>query len=173
MVIVRRKVRTDKKPMKDIDARCHAFMAQCRARGVRLTTQRMAVYRALTGDTTHPTADSVYEKVQRTMPSLSISTVYRILESLESERLIRRVSAHDGVTRFDANLHPHQHLLCRVCGRMTDFEEASLSRLRLPRLQSAGFLAEELDIRVVGTCRNCRRAPIAGRSSEKKAQIGS
>ena len=173
MVITRRKVQADKKSVKDIDVQCRSFVAQCRTRGVRLTTQRIAVYRALTGDATHPTADLVYEKVQRIMPSLSLSTVYRILESLECEKLIRRVSTHDGVARFDANLHSHQHLICRVCGRMTDFEEASLSQLSLPRIQSAGFLAEELDIRVVGTCRNCRRASIAGRSSGRKALIGS
>ncbi len=173
MVITLRTVRTDEKQAKDINAQCNDFVAQCRSRGVRLTTQRLAVYRALTGDTTHPMADTVYEKIHRTMPSLSLSTVYRILESLESEKLIRRVSTQDGIARFDANLHPHQHLICRVCGRMTDFEEASLSRLRLPRIRSAGFLAEELDIRIVGTCRNCRRASIARRASGKKALIGS
>jgi len=168
MVITRRKTRTEKMPEEEINARCNDFVVQCRSRGVRLTTQRMAVYRALTSDATHPTADSVYEKIQRTMPSLSLSTVYRILESLESERLIRRVSTDNGAARFDANLHPHQHLICRVCGRMTDFEEVSLSRLRRPRIQAAGFIAEELDIRVVGTCWNCRRASVAGRSSGKK-----
>jgi len=95
------------------------------------------------------------------MPSLSLSTVYRILDSLESEGLIRRVNTNDGVARFDSNMSPHQHLICRVCGRMTDLEEESLSQLRLSGIQVAGFVAEELDIRIVGTCLECRPAPKA------------
>jgi Fur family peroxide stress response transcriptional regulator len=107
------------------------------------------------------------------MPSLSLSTVYRILESLEGEGLIRRVSAIDGVRRFDANLDPHQHCICRACGRMTDFAQESLSRLRLPGIRFGGFIAEELDIRVVGTCRECRRSASDPKQSITKPMIGS
>jgi len=141
-----------------VDDRSRSFMSRCRARGVRLTTQRMAVFRDLSADTSHPTADSVYTAMRETMPSLSLSTVYRILESLERERLIRRVSTNSGVARFDANCDPHQHFICRVCGRMMDFKNKSLSRLRVPPVPFAGFMPEELDIRVVGTCRECRRS---------------
>jgi Fur family peroxide stress response transcriptional regulator len=141
-----------------IHARRRSFISRCRSRGVRLTTQRLAVFEALSEDRNHPTADAVYAKVRETMPSLSFSTVYRILESLQSKGLICRVSTNNGAARFDAKLEPHQHLNCRVCGRMADFEEESLSRLRLPDIRSAGFIPEQLDIRVVGTCRACRRS---------------
>jgi Fur family transcriptional regulator, peroxide stress response regulator len=155
----------------DIDARRRSFTLQCRDRGLRLTAQRMAVFQALVGDSTHPTAEFMFIRIRETLPSLSLSTVYRILESLESEGLIRRVSTSNGVTRFDANLDPHQHLICRVCGRMTDFAEASLSRLPLPDIQADGFFAEELDIRVVGTCRGCRRPPIPKRSRKTNVKV--
>jgi Fur family transcriptional regulator, peroxide stress response regulator len=154
----------------DIDARRRSFALQCRDRGLRLTAQRMAIFQALAGDSTHPTAEFVFTRIRETLPSLSLSTVYRILESLESEGLIRRVSTSNGVARFDANLDPHQHLICRVCGRMTDFAEASLSRLPVPDIQADGFFAEELDIRVVGTCRGCRRPPIPKRPRKTNAQ---
>jgi len=141
-----------------VPARYRSFISRCRARGVRITCQRLAVFEALAEDRNHPSAEAVYAKVRKTMPSLSLSTVYRILESLQSKGLIRRVSAQDDAARFDAKLEPHQHLNCRICGRMIDFEEASLSRLRLPDARSAGFVPERLDIRVVGTCRACRRS---------------
>jgi Fe2+ or Zn2+ uptake regulation protein len=113
------------------------------------------------------------------MPTLSLSTVYRILESLETEGLIRRVSATNGSARFDGNLVPHQHLVCRWCGSITDFEDASLSRFRLPAREYSGFIVEELDVRVVGMCLECRRtAPVGswnrvtgrGKSSRKKEE---
>jgi len=144
---------------------CEEFEHTCRDRGIRVTPQRLAVYRTLAEDLSHPSADQVYARLHPAMPSLSLATVYRILESLEGEGLIRRVSTLDGVGRFDANLDFHQHLVCRVCGRMTDFEEASLARIRVPRSAAPGFTAEGLDIRIIGLCDACRdSAGKAGRS---------
>ncbi len=171
MRINRRNPQKAQGPNEDVSPRCQSFMSQCRTHGVRLTTQRMAVFRALSDDTTHPTADSLYSVVRRTMPSLSLSTVYRILDSLESEGLIRRVSAGNGVARYDANLGSHQHLICRVCGSMTDFEDESLSRLRCPPIQSAGFSPEELDIRVIGICRACNRSASGAKRSINDKRI--
>lgn len=139
----------------EVERRCLEFEARCRAHGYRLTPQRLAVYRALAADDSHPTADVVYARVRAVLPTLSQATVYRILESFERERLIRRVSTTGGVGRFDATLEPHQHLVCRVCGRMVDhfapaFETASLRPARV-----AGFVVEMLDVQLVGRCADC------------------
>ncbi len=144
------------RPPREVERWCRRFEDQCRERGIRVTGQRLAVYRALAVDATHPTAERVYARLRRQMSSLSHATVYRILEFLEDEGLVRRVSTTDGVGRFDANVAPHQHLVCRVCGSMRDCEDKSLSLLSLPHPVTAGFAAEELDIRIVGICQDCR-----------------
>jgi Fur family peroxide stress response transcriptional regulator len=144
------------RPAHSVTEWCRAFERACRDRGIRVTPQRLAVYRALAEDLTHPTAENVHARLLPVMPTLSLATVYRILVSLEGEGLIRRVSTLDGVGRFDANLDAHQHLVCRVCGGMTDFEEASLARIRVPRSAAPGFTAEGLDIRIIGLCDACR-----------------
>ncbi|TMB18360.1 MAG: transcriptional repressor [Deltaproteobacteria bacterium] len=136
---------------------CAEFERACRGRGVRVTPQRVAVYRALAEDATHPTAEQVYARLRPDLPSLSPATVYRILDSLERERLIRRVGATRGVGRYDANLEPHQHVVCRRCGRMTDVQMPALSALRLRERAVPGFVVEGLDIRIVGRCATCRR----------------
>jgi Fur family peroxide stress response transcriptional regulator len=141
---------------------CSEFERACRARGVRVTPQRLAVYRALAEDLTHPTADAVLGRVRSTLPSLSPASVYRILESLEREGLIRRVGTTDGIARYDANLERHQHLVCRKCGRMTDFQAPELSKIRLAPRAIRGFVVEELDVRIVGRCARC--APQGGQS---------
>jgi Fur family peroxide stress response transcriptional regulator len=147
-----------KKPVpRDVDHWCEAFQARCRERGVRLTPQRLAIYRALAADDTHPTADVVYERVRAEVPSLSQATVYRILESLESERLVRRVSTTGGVARFDANVEPHQHLVCRVCGRMIDHLVPTQAAAAIAPDAIPGFVVEELDVRLVGRCLDCAR----------------
>ncbi len=149
------------RPAGEVERWCRRFEDQCRERGIRVTGQRLAVYRALAMDKTHPTADRVYARLRRQMSSLSHATVYRILEFLEDEGLVRRVSTTDGVGRFDANVAPHQHLVCRVCGSMRDCEEKSFSLLTLPH-PVTGFAAEELDIRIVGICQDCGSRSGAG-----------
>lgn len=141
----------------EVNRRCARFEEECRKRRLRITVQRLAVYRALAGDGAHPTADALHARLRGRLTGLSLTTVYRILESLESEGLVHRISSPDGVGRFDANLAHHQHLICRKCGRITDLEEKSLAAMRLPKRGLAKFLPEILDIRVIGVCAPCRR----------------
>jgi Fur family peroxide stress response transcriptional regulator len=143
----------------EVNRWCSAFEDQCRSRGLRVTAQRLAVYRAVAEDTSHPTAETVHARVREQLSMLSPATVYRILESLEREALVRRVSTTGGVARFDANLTPHQHLVCRVCGRMVDHFAPLLAATPLPATSVPGFVIEELDIRLVGRCDRCHGAP--------------
>ena len=156
--MIRVKRQAKKRPVEHVKARCREFVSRCREREVRITMQRMAVFQALVEDTTHPTADTVYSRLRHTMPSLSLATIYRILEMLDKEGLIRRVGTANGVSRFEANLDLHQHLVCKECGSIADIEDESLSQLQLPRTRIAGFMAEELDIRIIGTCSECLRS---------------
>ena len=142
----------------EVDRWCSEFETLCRSRDIRVTVQRLAVYRALAEDTTHPTAETLYDRLRKMMPALSQATVYRTLEFLESENLIRRVSAPEAIGRFDANLAPHQHLVCRICGGMIDISVPELYR-PLPSGVS-GFTVEEMDIRLVGRCEKCSRAKV-------------
>ncbi len=150
----------------DIASWCGQFQELCRERGVRVTAQRLAVYRALAESTSHPTADSIYEKLRAGGFSLSPATVYRILEFLEQEGLVRRVSTTEGAGRFDANLRRHSHLACRICGSMTDYEQELPPQFRLPESGIDGFVPEEFDIRIVGICHQCRNgSPRARRAT--------
>jgi len=153
----------------EVDRWSKRFADRCRERGIRLTAQRLAVYRTLVADTSHPTADTVHARLRRSMSSLSHATVYRVLQFLENEGLVRRFSTTDGVGRFDANISRHQHLVCRMCGRMRDFEERTLSLLSLPLQPTAGFVAEALDIRIVGICEQCLGRSEAKRLGKNKA----
>ncbi len=146
------------------------FEELCRERGIRVTAQRMAVYRALAKDRTHPTADAIHGRLRSGMSSLSPATVYRILEFLEAEGLVRKVSTTEGAGRYDANLASHQHLVCRHCGSMTDFQLDAPEPLGLPRSRTEGFVAEEFDIRIVGTCGQCREAGLRAKAGARSGR---
>jgi Fe2+ or Zn2+ uptake regulation protein len=155
-----------------IDRLCEAFARQCREHGVRVTTQRLAVYRALAEDQGHPTADAIHRRLRKAMPSLSPATVYRVLESLVEDGLLRRVSTTGGPGRFDANLTPHQHLVCRICGRMTDVPTPATAAVRATDFEGIAahahprFVVEDVDVRIVGRCETCPppARPVSGRT---------
>jgi Fur family peroxide stress response transcriptional regulator len=115
----------------------------------------------LAEDLNHPTADSVYKKLEDRVPGMSHATVYRALEFLEHEKIIRRVSAPAAVARFDANLDFHQHLSCRICGNLVDISLPELAKPTLPSVSD--FTVEELDIRLVGRCRRCESSGLKRR----------
>jgi Fur family peroxide stress response transcriptional regulator len=137
---------------------CTIFSQECRRRGIRLTAQRLAIYRALACDATHPTADAIYAALREEVSGLSRATVYRMLESLQLEGFVRRVSTVDGIARYDANLVPHQHLVCRQCRSILDTGGEWLRPPELPRRGPAGFIPEMLDLCIIGICARCRRS---------------
>ena len=141
---------------REVEGWCSDFEKQCRLRGIRVTPQRLAVYRALAEDLAHPTAESVYGRLSKQLRGLSQATIYRTLKFLEDEGLVRRVSSPGAIGRFDANVGPHQHLLCRACGSLEDISLPELHRAKIPKVR--GFKVEELDIRLVGLCRECSRS---------------
>ena len=146
---------------KEVGDWCARFEKLCRSRGIRVTAQRLAVYKALAKDLAHPTADSVYTRLSKRLPGLSFATVYRTLQFFENQKLIRKVSSPGAIGRFDANVDPHQHLACRVCGSLEDISIPELHSAAIPRV--SGFTVEELDIRLVGRCQSCS-------SSQSKSQ---
>jgi Fur family peroxide stress response transcriptional regulator len=153
----------------EVDGWCSDFEKLCRSRGIRVTAQRLAVYRALAEDLAHPTAELVYARLGKKLPGLSQATIYRTLQFFENENLIRKVSSPGSIGRFDANVDPHQHLVCRVCGTLEDVSVPELLSAVIPKV--SGFTVEELDIRLVGRCETCSR-PKSSKSSKIRRAIG-
>src|SRR5437763_9358564 len=96
--------------------------ALLRARGQRVTSQRLIILRALRRRDRHLTALEVADCVRQELPGTSTPTVYATLELLAELGLIRKLSLGTGTALYDARSEPHQHTLCRRCGRVDDLE---------------------------------------------------
>lgn len=149
--IIRNKMKV--RSRQEVESWCSGFVNLCRSRGIKVTAQRLSVYRALVEDLSHPSADAIFARLKKTSPTISQATVYRTLEFLANENLIRRVSGPESLSRFDANLSQHQHLFCRECGKFSDISIPDLAKQQLPKV--ADFTVEDMDIRLVGLCGNC------------------
>jgi Fur family peroxide stress response transcriptional regulator len=86
----------------------------------RQTRQRRVVYESVKRSKSHPTADMIFEKVRKSLPNISLGTVYRNLSVLKEQGLLNELHGADRKTHYDANLTPHAHFTCTKCGAITD-----------------------------------------------------
>jgi Fe2+ or Zn2+ uptake regulation protein len=128
-----------------------------RARGLRVTPQRLAIARALRELDGHVTAETVFGHVSAQMPGVSLPTVYAALELLQQLGLIRRVATEGGTVVWDAKVADHHHAVCRSCGLIVDVD-ASLDRDEVvAAAQAAGFAVDDAQLVVRGLCADCRQ----------------
>lgn len=124
-------------------------------RGSRASKQRSLILDELRKVKTHPTADEVYDMVRRTMPRISLGTVYRNLEFLVERGLALRLGAPGGQRRFDGNPKPHPHLRCVVCSRLEDLD-LDIEVADLPEAHRRGFEIHRCNVEYEGVCPACR-----------------
>lgn len=93
-----------------------------RARGQRLTTQRLVLFRALRELGRHVTVEQLMEEVRERLPALSAPTVYSTLDLFEELGLLRRVPVPGGPLLYDPRGTAHHHLACRRCGAVEDLD---------------------------------------------------
>ena len=89
---------------------------------MKFSRQREAVKKVLCSTKTHPTAAWIYENVQIEIPNISLGTVYRNLNLLTDEGIIKKLSFGDGNEHFDGDISPHSHFYCEDCGRIYDID---------------------------------------------------
>ena len=122
---------------------------------LRLTHQRIAIYKAIVGMKTHPSADDIYQKIKGEFPTISFDTVNRTLLKFTVLGIIRTVESYSGVRRFDPNLDQHHHLHCVRCGKILDYLSSRFDEIILPRKIGQGFKPLGIRVSVNGICADC------------------
>ncbi len=84
--------------------------------------QREDLLNILKNSRSHPTAEELYEKAKEKIPSVSRGTVYRNLKDLVDEGYIIKISMASGADRYDYIHKKHNHIICKSCGTVKDFE---------------------------------------------------
>jgi Fe2+ or Zn2+ uptake regulation protein len=125
-----------------------------RARGMRVTPQRLAVHGALHALGRHSTAEEVLDRVHGTVPGVSLPTVYAALELLADLGLALRVHAGRAV-RYDPRSDAHHHLVCTACGAVTDLDADVELGPALERARALGALTSGAEVTVRGLCADC------------------
>ena len=134
------------------------FKAITKERGVKLTHQRLEIFREVASSLEHPDAETVFRAVRARMPTVSLDTVYRTLWLLSDLGLVSTLGAPRESVRFDANPRKHHHYVCVRCGLTRDFESAELHALRLSNTVDGFGSVLSTHIEVRGICEACAQS---------------
>jgi Fur family peroxide stress response transcriptional regulator len=129
-------------------------MERLAARGLRFTPQREHVYRVLMGERDHPTAEQVFMRAKKSMPDISMATVYNCLDFLVRCNLVKQVNLDSTAMRFCPNMHEHCHFHCDQCGGVFDIDFSAVdcrTGLKVPK----GFQVTGYDVSIHGACPRC------------------
>jgi Fe2+ or Zn2+ uptake regulation protein len=145
-------------------SRASDMLRDLRRSGLKLTPQRIAIVRLFAADSSHPTAQDLFERLRPEFPSMSFATVYNTLDALARAGLagiVRLPGKRGDAARFDPNKTPHHHAVCDSCGAVIDIAAGTLaptaaSEKRL-QLTAPGFSVRTVERIYRGLCAACAR----------------
>ena len=123
----------------------------------RNTPQRRVILQELCQLKSHPTAAELYAVVRQRLPRISLGTVYRNLEVLHEDGMIRKMEFAGAESRFDGTLEQHYHVRCTECDRVDDIHPADPGLAPSRPAELGGFEITGHRLEYFGICPDCRK----------------
>lgn len=143
----------EERQMRDIDTVVRKF----RETGLKITPQRLSIFKLLQDNYTHPSAEDIYREILKTHPSISFTTVYKTLQTLRDLGEIKELCINPERAHFDAATNEHAHTFCRSCKTIGDLDNVlgNPGEMKLPDGPD-GFEVHSIQIHAIGLCEGCR-----------------
>ena len=118
--------------------------------GLKCTKHRIAVIDELSNATAPMTVEMIYSK----LGTVSLSTVYRILEKLEAKNIVSRHSfAGCNEVYFELSKKEHKHYaVCLECHEMREIDDCPVGEAKVNNFTVTGHRVE-----LYGYCDKCRK----------------
>ncbi|TAL69375.1 MAG: transcriptional repressor [Bacteroidetes bacterium] len=97
--------------------------------GLKATVQRLVILETLTDNFSHPTAESIFKKIKKDYPSISLSTVYNTLEVFRKHGIVRIVNTDSVTVRYDSVTDTHHHIFFEGNNKIEDYYNPELDKL--------------------------------------------
>lgn len=133
------------------------FLKRCKDSDLKITPQRIAIYKEVLNSKNHPSAEVIYRKIKKLHPNISFDTVNRTLLTLTEIGLLEIVEGSGDVRRFDPNYMKHHHFRCISCGKIVDFYYEKYDRLEVPEDIKEKFTVNKVKVLLEGICSNCSK----------------
>ena len=139
----------------DRESMVSCFVQACREAGLKVTHQRIEIYRELMESHDHPSAELLHKRLADKMPTMSLDTVYRTLSTLEQNGLVSRIQTAGSLARFEAVTTPHHHLICSKCNNVVDFHWSEFEAVTLPSPVGQWGRITSKNVVMYGICSDC------------------
>lgn len=134
------------------------YAPQLRSRGFRMTSQRMAILHVLQHAGTHMTPNEIYQLAKKEFPPITEPTVYRTLEFLAENGLVRPSHVGSGHFTYEIARDDHHHLICRNCKSEIEVEHSLLLNLYRALEKASGYRQIGSHLTFFGLCPHCAKA---------------
>jgi Fur family peroxide stress response transcriptional regulator len=146
----------------DLDKKTDWFVGRCRAAGLKVTPQRVAIYRELISTNEHPSAEMLYKKVRDVFAGISLDTVNRTLLTLSEIGAACVVEGSGDAKRFEGDSGKHQHFRCVECKKIVDLHHKAFDDIKVPASIAKRFTVLKKTVYLEGICDLCKGAKAGG-----------
>lgn len=127
-----------------------------KAKHLKVTPQRLAIFDVLYNTVEHPSAETIYKALRTTHPTMSLATVYKTLDTLKKSDLVKELNVGEDSFRYDANTISHPHMICTTCHQVSDLYTDVLNHVIATAQAETDFKIESEKIFFYGTCPKCQ-----------------
>ncbi len=131
-------------------------LAILRDKGLKATTQRIAILEALMSERAHPTAEEIHDALATEHPTISRSTVYETLSRFSEEGILDPLQTGDGVTRFEFHNHPHVNVVCIECQQIADVDSDHITPFLEHVRDETPWQVLDQQVKLRGLCHACK-----------------
>ena len=127
-------------------------------KGLKITPQRIAILKAIYTLNNHPTVEDIVTYIRKDNPNIAKRTVYKVLDTLEENQLVKKVKTDKEVMRYDGIVKNHHHLYCSECDLIEDYYDEELDKLLENHFKNKnieGFKLEDIVLQIRGTFEKC------------------
>lgn len=135
----------------------YEYAPKLRALGYRMTPQRLAILHVLRHEGTHLSPADVYKKALVELPGITEPTVYRTLEFLADNGLVRPSYSANGHLTYEIAGSEHHHIICKVCGSEIEVEHLLLESLYRILETTSGYRSIGSHVTFFGVCPKCQK----------------
>lgn len=121
----------------------------------RFSKQREKILNVVVNTKSHPTADWIHREVRKTIPNISLGTVYRNLGKLVEHEIIRSHTI-SGVVRYDGNTAEHHHFICNQCGDIQDIDFVDEKTVSILETKTNNIVSD-FQLKIRGICTICQK----------------
>jgi Fur family peroxide stress response transcriptional regulator len=132
-----------------------AIIKRYRAKGLKMTPQRLAIFKFLEGNTDHPTADDIFVAVKKQFPTVSFATIYNTLQVLSEKNAITEITINPERKHYDPNTDEHHHIVCTECSKIGDVFVDYSKVLSLPEDVLKSFSVKSNHVNFYAVCNDC------------------